>query len=71
MPDTHLGLRGTVAVAIERGAMELSIELVPGVDVLRSSSCSLVSGARSICPHALESPLFLGLTVGARWMFGK
>jgi len=67
VPDTHLGLRGSAALALERGPLQLYAELAPGVDVLRSSSCSLASGARSVCPHAQDLPVFVQFTVGARW----
>ena len=67
LPDTHIGVRASAAVALERGSMQFYAELAPGVDVHRSASCSLRSGASSICPHAQESPLFLELVIGARW----
>lgn len=67
IPDTHLGVRASASLALERGALQLYVEIAPGIDVARSSSCSLASGARSICPHAMESPAFFQMAVGARW----
>jgi hypothetical protein len=67
VPDSHYGIRASVALAYERGAMQLYAEAAPGVDVHRSASCTLASGAYSICPHTQEVPVFLQLVVGARW----
>jgi hypothetical protein len=69
LPDSHYGIRGSIAVAHESGALSLYAELAPGVDVKRTRSCSLADGPNSICPHAQESPLFLQLVIGARWAF--
>jgi hypothetical protein len=69
LPDTHLGVRVPVTLAMERGALELYAEASPGVDLMRTRSCSLMDGPFSVCPHAQESPLFLQLVVGARWFF--
>lgn len=71
IPDTHLGLRATASLALERGPLQLYVEVAPGIDVLRSSSCNLASGARSVCPHAMENPAFFQMAVGARWFFSK
>lgn len=67
IPDSHYGLRASVAVALERGPLQLYAELAPGVDVKRTTSCTLASGPYSVCPHAQASPFFLQLVVGARW----
>ncbi len=67
LPDDHLGIRVPIALALERGSMQLYAEVAPGIDVAKSRSCSLASGAFSVCPHAQESPFFLQLVVGARW----
>jgi hypothetical protein len=67
LPDDHLGIRAPIALALERGAMQLYAEVAPGIDVAKSRSCSLADGAFSVCPHAQESPFFLQLVVGARW----
>jgi len=67
IPDSHYGLRASVALAYERGPLELYAELAPGVDVKRTQSCTLVDGPYSICPHAQSSPLFLQFGVGVRW----
>ena len=67
LPDSHYGLRASAAVALERGRMQFYAELAPGVDVKRTTSCSLASGPYSVCPHAQASPLFIQLVVGARW----
>lgn len=70
-PDTHLGVRASASVALERGQLQLYAEVAPGIDVVRSSSCNLSSGARSVCPHTQEAPVFLQLAIGARWFFSK
>lgn len=67
LPDTHLGLRASAAIALERGPLQLYVEAAPGIDVARSRSCALSSGAFSVCPHAQQSPWFLQLAIGARW----
>lgn len=71
IPDTHVGLRASVAIGYERGGMLLYAEAAPGVDVVRTTSCSLASGPYSLCPHAQASPLFLQLVVGARWFLSR
>lgn len=70
-PDTHLGLRVPVGIALERPSIEIYAELAPGVDLKKTGSCALTMGTRSICPHAQESPLFLQLVIGARWFLSK
>jgi hypothetical protein len=67
IPDTHVGVRGTVGLGLERGRFRIYAELAPGVDLARTSSCTLASGARSVCPHAQDAPVFAQLVVGARW----
>lgn len=71
IPDSHYGVRGSIAVAIERGGVELYAEAAPGVDFKRTTSCTLMSGANSICPHTMDSPLFLQLVLGARWFLSN
>jgi hypothetical protein len=66
-PDTHVGLRVPVSIALERPAMELYAELAPGIDVKKTGSCAFTMGTATICPHAQESPLFVQLVIGARW----
>lgn len=66
-PDTHYGAFASVALGYELGALRLYAEASPGVDFKRTTSCSLVSGPYSICPHAQDNPLFVQLVVGARW----
>ncbi len=67
VPDSHYGIRASLAVAYERGSLQLYAEVAPGVDVVRTASCTLASGPYSICPHAQERPLFVQLAIGARW----
>lgn len=67
LPDTHLGIRASAQVALERGRMQLYAELAPGIDVMRTASCNLSSGARSVCPHAQEAPVFVQVALGVRW----
>jgi len=67
LPDDHLGIRVPAAIALERGSLQLYAEAAPGIDIAKSRSCSLASGAFSVCPHAQESPFFFQLVVGARW----
>ncbi len=71
IPDTHIGIRASLAIGYERGGMLLYAEAAPGVDVLRTTSCSLASGPYSLCPHAQATPLFLQLVVGARWFLTR
>ena len=67
VPDSHYGVRASAGVALERGPLQLYAELAPGIDVVRTRSCTFASGADTICPHAQASPLFVQLAVGARW----
>jgi hypothetical protein len=67
IPDSHYGFRASVAIAYERGPLELYAELAPGVDVKRTQSCTLRDGPYSICPHAQSSPLFVQFAIGVRW----
>jgi hypothetical protein len=72
IPEDRFGFRAPITLAYaagDKGAMELYAEAAPGVDVKRSQSCTLASGPASICPHAMEKPLFVQLVVGARWFF--
>ena len=70
MPSRNVGLRASVAIAYPMAPLELYAELAPGVDVSRSGSCNLADGPRSICPHAMATPLFVDVVVGARWFLG-
>lgn len=67
IPDDHIGVRATGAIALERGALQLYAEIAPGIDVMRSTSCAFASGTQSVCPHAQATPLFLQFVIGARW----
>lgn len=67
VPDSHYGARASLAIALQRGPVEIYAEAAPGVDAKRTTSCTLASGANSICPHAMERPFFLQLVLGARW----
>ena len=67
IPDSHYGLRADLAIAYELDRWQLYVEVAPGVDFKRTTSCTLVSGAYSVCPHAQENPVFLQLVLGARW----
>lgn len=71
VPDSHMGIRASAAIALESGAMQVYAEVAPGVDVYRSASCTLASGAYSICPHTQELPVFVQLVIGARWFFSN
>lgn len=67
IPDDHIGIRATGALALERGAMQLYAEIAPGIDMMRSTSCAFANGTQTVCPHAQATPLFLQFVVGARW----
>lgn len=67
LPDAHTGVLVTASVARAFGQLELYAELAPGYDVLRTSSCSLASGASSVCPHAQSTRVFLEGFAGVRW----
>jgi len=71
VPDSHIGIRASAAIALETGAMQLYAEVAPGIDVYRSASCTLASGAYSVCPHTQELPFFVQLVVGARWFLSN
>lgn len=71
IPDSHYGVRGSLAIALHRGPLEVYFEAAPGIDVKRTTSCTLASGANSICPHAMEHPFFLQLVLGARWFLTR
>jgi len=67
IPDTHVGVRASVALGLDHHNLRFYAELSPGVDVHRSASCNLQSGVDSVCPHAQSTPVFVELVVGARW----
>jgi hypothetical protein len=67
VPSSHYGARVSAAIAMNAGPVELYAELAPGIDFKRTNSCSLASGAYSVCPHAQENPLFLQMVVGLRY----
>lgn len=69
IPDSHYGVRAPIAVALEKGSLQLYAEVAPGLDFKRTTSCTLASGPDSICPHAQESPFFVQLVIGARFFF--
>jgi hypothetical protein len=69
VPDVHTGVRMLIGagVALADPALELYLELAPGYDLARSDSCTLVSGADSLCPHAQSGRGFVDLVLGVRW----
>lgn len=67
IPDSHYGVRAAVALAYAVDALELYAEAAPGIDVERTTSCTLASGAYSVCPHTQDDPFFFQLVLGARW----
>lgn len=69
--DSHAGIRASAAVALDRGPLQLYAELAPGIDLVRTRSCTFAGGADSICPHSQASPLFLQFVAGARWFISK
>ena len=71
IPDSHVGVRASLAIARQFDRAEIYVEAAPGIDVKRSASCTLASGPDSICPHAMSSPFFLQLVLGARWFLSN
>lgn len=67
LPDAHTGPFGSATLALAFDHLELYAEAAPGYDLWRTSSCSLISGADSVCPHAQQSGLFVEVFAGARW----
>ncbi len=67
LPDAHTSVLASATLALAFERVELYVEAAPGYDLARTSSCSLISGASSVCPHAQESDLFVELFAGARW----
>lgn len=67
LPDAHTGVLASASVARAFGQLEVYAELAPGYDLRRTSSCSLASGAGSLCPHAQSSRVFLEGFAGVRW----
>ena len=63
IPDSHYGLRASVALAYEHGPLELYAELAPGVDVKRTQSCTLVDGALQ---HLPARPILAGCSCSSR-----
>jgi len=71
VPDSHVGIRAPIAVGWQTGRVLVYAEVAPGIDVMRTRSCTLADGPDSICPHAMERPLFLDFAVGVRWFFRR
>lgn len=71
VPDSHYGVRGSLAIARRFDRVEVYAEAAPGIDFKRTASCTLASGPDSICPHAMSSPFFLQLVLGARWFLSN
>ena len=67
VPDSHLGARASAVLAYRHGPLEIYAEAAPGIDFVRTPSCTLVDGPNSICPHAMAGPFFFQLVLGARW----
>lgn len=67
VPDSHYGARASATLAYQHGPLELYGEVAPGIDFVRTPSCTLADGPNSICPHAMAGPFFFQLVVGARW----
>lgn len=67
VPHTHYGVRGSASIGLDRGPFQIYAELAPGVDFMRTRSCTFTSGVDTICPHAQELPVFVQFVVGARW----
>lgn len=49
--------------------IEIFGELMPGLDLGRTESCTFASGVNTICPHEDERDWFVNLGVGARYWF--
>lgn len=66
--DTHAGLRAVAAAGWRPLArLEIFGEAAGDYDAYRSSSCTLLSGVDSVCPHDAESRFGVQLAVGARY----
>lgn len=72
LPDRHVGLEGTVgvALALRPQRLELYLDGGPGYDVGRSDSCSFASGVMTVCPHQQASRLYWHAGLGVRWYLG-
>jgi hypothetical protein len=71
LADRHTGLRASLGLSLwlRNTGIDFFAEANPGVDILRSPSCSFISGVDSVCPHAMSSPFFLSGSIGARYHF--
>ena len=69
LPDRHVGLEGTlgVALALRGPRLELYLDGGPGYDVGRSDSCSFASGVMTVCPHQQATRLYWHGALGLRW----
>lgn len=67
IPSKDIGARASLALAYEARRMAVYVEAAPGIDLVRTPSCTLADGPASICPHAQSTPVFLDVVVGARW----
>ena len=72
LPDRHVGLEGTlgVALALRGPRLELYLDGGPGYDVGRSDSCSFASGVMTVCPHQQATRLYWHGGLGLRWYLG-
>ena len=72
LPDRHVGLEGTLGVALARRGprLELYLDGGPGYDVGRSDSCSFASGVMTVCPHQQATRLYWHGGLGVRWYLG-
>lgn len=71
LPDTHYGVFGSLNAAFDRGPLQLYAQLAPGIDVVRTRSCTFERGPSTVCPHAQEAPVFVHFAVGMRWFLGQ
>lgn len=69
LPDAHSGVRLPVGVTWVRAASAVAfyVEAAPGLDLVRTASCSYASQASTVCPHAQASPFFVDAVAGVRW----
>ncbi len=69
LPDAHSGVRMPVGATWLRAgsAVAFYVEAAPGLDLVRTASCSYASRASTVCPHAQASPFFVDAVAGVRW----